>query len=594
MDNNEPLLQQIYEYMQSNQFEQAKELCDELIGPAIGLAQEPAIGPARGPAIGPAQGPAPTGGQTSFLGQTNSMVSQTVSDTHKGPQNLETLEACGLVYAKLKDFSKAKLCFEMALQQNPNAVAFHINLSNIYVALNDVEKAKQHLHQALRLDPHHAESYNNLGRLLYKQNLFLEAIPLFEKALRLNPEYWEAHYNLAHSFTMQNQTLRAAQHYREVIRIKPDHPFAHYNLGLLYFEEKDYEAAETQLLRALELGINIPMPSAIYYLAHTRLAMGKIKEATHSFEKVIQSNSGLPSDLPSTLPQEILAESHHNLGVLYLRAEQKIAALEQFEKALSLQPNNDTARHMIMALKSLQSTSEVSSKIPSQAPPHYIAELFDQYSDYYDEHVKHDLKYKVPGLLRNAVGHCLGHSLRPGRVLDIGCGTGLCGVYFRDLALTLIGIDLSPKMVEKAKSLGAYEEVICGDFNEYLTKKQSSEKQTIGNFDLIIAGDVLVYMGDLKQTFENIAQVLNLNGRFAFTIEEISNIEKMSDESNVDNMSANDYFLQSTGRFAHSISYIHKLSQNNHLLIELEESIVPRENQGKAVMGRLFVLKKEI
>lgn len=533
----------------------------------------------------------------------------------------------GLLYVKNKEYEKAKLCFEKAIQQNPNDISAHLNLSNVYIALNDHEKAKQHLHQALRLDPHHAESYNNLGRLFYKENLLSDAIPFFEKALRINPDYWEAHYNLAHSLTKKNQASQAMVHYQEALRLKPDHAFAHYNLGLLLFEMQSYEPAETHLKQAIELGLKEPM--ALYYLAHSLLALGKVEQAKQWFEEVIkaipiqseihgemqrETQRETPEKTQNETPKsnvnnkaenkqqetnqflEILAQSHHNLAVLNLRTNQKSQALNHFEQTLALNPNNETAQHMIEALKGIQSNNK------TKAPNAYISELFDQYADYYDEHLKLDLKYAVPGRLRNAVGRCLGKELKPGRVLDLGCGTGLCGIYFRDLALTLIGIDLSPKMVEKAKSLGAYDEVVCGDFNEYLL----SETHTIllSQFDLILAADVLVYLGDLKESFQNIAKALNNNGLFAFTIEldetsdfssikSINSINKLNTQEFIDKTkSLPHYFLQLTGRYTHTVSYIHELASENHLSIEVEDSIVLRKNQDKEILGILFVLRK--
>jgi predicted TPR repeat methyltransferase len=463
------------------------------------------------------------------------------------PHSVEALNNTGLLYAKLGEMESALGFFQRAIQENPNNIASHNNISNVYLALGQIEKAKQHLFQSLALHPHHAESYNNLGRLFYKQGLFQEAIPRFEKALRINPDYWEAHYNLAHSFTKTNRPIEALHHYREVLRLVPNHPTAHFNLGMICFEQEYYVEAKEHLTKALALTPS--NATAAQYLGHSFIALGKISEAIQAFQTAL------------TLSPDLL-DAHHNLGVLYLREQNRDQALIHFEAALKLDPQNDTAAHMVMSLKGIQSPN---------APKTYIAELFDQYADYYDKHVKEQLHYSVPGLLRSAVGRCLSGHLRAGRVLDLGCGTGLCGIYFRDLALEFIGIDLSPKMVEKAKSLQAYDEVLVADFNEYLLKP------ALEPFDLIIAGDVLVYIGDLAELFNHISAILNPNGLFAFTTEHLD---------------SGSYFLKPTGRFAHAKEYIHKLAEENQFTVALEEQITPRVHEGKAVTGDLYVLRK--
>ena len=44
------------------------------------------------------------------------------------------------------------------------------------------------------------------------------------------------------------------------------------------------------------------------------------------------------------------------------------------------------------------------------------------------------------------------------RILDLGCGTGLCGPLFKPMASTLIGIDLSEKMIAQAAQKGAAQD----------------------------------------------------------------------------------------------------------------------------------------
>lgn len=493
--------------------------------------------------------------------------------------------ATGLVYATLGLMNEATQFFQKALVQNPNVVAYHNNISNAYLALGYIDKAKQHLFQALRIDPQHAESYNNLGSLLYKQQLFLEAIPYFQKALRIDPKYWEAHYNLAHSYSKTNQVQLAITHYKEVLTQKPQHPIAHFNLGLLFFEVKAFIMAEQHLQTAVAL--NPSNSIAAEYLGNTLIELGKIDEAILSYQKSLEiifqeENTDSTKSLnEQTHNKEKTSEIHHNLAILFLRTQDKKNALFHFEKSVSLNSNNETAKHMIQALKGEEST---------EAPPKYIKALFDQYADYYNEHVKTQLKYEVPGLLRNAVGKTLKNKLHTGRVLDLGCGTGLCGIYFRDLALELIGVDISAKMLEKAIELGAYDEVKNCDLIDYLSLPN------LMSFDLIIAADVLVYRGDLKILFEKVSRALNIEGLFAFTTEHLD--DEFADvfvgvlENAKMPLEQPRYHLQETGRFSHSKQYIHELAQEFQFSIELEEPIIPRLHQDKDLKGDLYILKK--
>lgn len=47
-------------------------------------------------------------------------------------------------------------------------------------------------------------------------------------------------------------------------------------------------------------------------------------------------------------------------------------------------------------------------------------------------------------------------------ILDLGCGTGLIGSWFKDYARTLVGVDVSPTMLDMATKKGCYQELRRG------------------------------------------------------------------------------------------------------------------------------------
>lgn len=455
--------------------------------------------------------------------------------------------------------------------ENKESASFHNHLGNVCLSEGDFEKAKQHFNQALRLDNQYAEAYNNLGRLYYKQNLFVEAEPYFEKALRIDPNYCEAHYNLANNAVNQNQPIKAIEHYQEALRLKPNYANAELNLGLLQFEQENYEEAKIHLTKAIEGGpenSDSDNVNAVYYLANTLLNLGEVDEPIRLFEKTIE----LSPDF---------AAAHHNLAVLYLRKEDNAKALSAFEATLALQPDNQTAEHMVHALRGEQQEKK--------APNQYVADLFDQYASYYDQHIKESLHYEVPGILRSAFATILKDKKGAGRILDLGCGTGLCGVYFRDMARELIGVDLSPKMIEEAKRRGAYDDLVIEDLLDYL----KDVNVTTEPFDIIISGDVFVYFGDLELTFKRVAHALVPGGYFGFTTESLDALDEAADDAKATSgdLASQNYRLNPTGRFSHASAYIKNTLKQAGFEVILAEKITPRENLGHKVVGDLYIAR---
>lgn len=110
----------------------------------------------------------------------------------------------------------------------------------------------------------------------------------------------------------------------------------------------------------------------------------------------------------------------------------------------------DTARDGIEA-------SEISYDDAKQVASHYArwAEQYDRDTESYG--------YVGP----RSAAHALSRHLEPataGRILDIGCGTGLTGLALRELGYTKIdGSDLSPEMLTLATKKGVYDNTSIDD-----------------------------------------------------------------------------------------------------------------------------------
>ncbi len=418
--------------------------------------------------------------------------------------------------------------------------------------LADLEAVERSLRHALRLQPRSAEIYNDLGSLYYRQDRIQDAIAYLSKALRLDPNCWQAHYNMANCFAKQDHWAKAALHYEQVLALHPSKIEAQLNLGLCYVALEDFVQAEQALIKTRALDPSLS--EATRRLGHISIALGKTEQAIEMFEQVLEQS-----------PHQNMAEAHHNLAILYLRSSNQVLALEHFEATLIIDPTNQTAQHFCAALKG--------EPAPINAPLVYVEQLFDQYAPYYNAHLKQALGYTVPSQLRNALGRSLGPNPQAGRVLDMGCGTGLCGIVFRDLAMALVGVDLSSNMIEQASRLNTYETLVQCDYQSYL------ENKDLQPFDIMIASDVLVYQGNLHDLFACLPKALLPGGYFVFSLE-------------TPDTGVKDYQLQSSGRFAHAPAYIHALSDRNDLRILIQEPAILRSDQQQAVMGNIMVLQR--
>ena len=329
----------------------------------------------------------------------------------------------------------------------------------------------------------------------------------FERALALDPRNAEAHFRLGLAARDQQQLERAAAAYQRAIELRPDYAEALNNLGSVLQMQGRNDGALDAYRRAVELSPDFAQP----YL---------------------------------------------NLGRLYVAGSDRENAAATFQRAIARGIDVEIFNHLLSALR---------GETTAQAPDDYTRSLFDNFAGDFDRRLVQELGYRIPETLAARI-----KALEPRRnlrVLDLGCGTGLCGVQLADCFSQLTGVDLSAAMLEKARARNLYSELADASIGEWLDKSAPE------SFDLILAADVLVYFGDLAPLFEKIARALDNGGLFAFTIE----------------LSAqNDFMLQPSGRYAHAVGYIRNLSS---ILGFREIEAFPHHIRGD-VNGFVFILRK--
>ncbi|MBV9750634.1 MAG: methyltransferase domain-containing protein, partial [Acetobacteraceae bacterium] len=198
-----------------------------------------------------------------------------------------------------------------------------------------------------------------------------------------------------------------------------------------------------------------------------------------------------------------------------------------------------------------------------------VRTLFDEYAERFDHHLIH-FGYRVPGLVRRVLAQ-----LAPARgpVLDLGCGTGLLAVACKDHVVHgWIGVDLSPRMIEAARSKTLYAELHEADLLTFL----GGEKRL---FPLILAGDVLCYFGPLAPVLKAVQPRLAPGGRFIFTVEGLAHSEEA-------------VRLGRMGRYAHSEAHVTAAARDAGLkTISLDEDVL-RQDGPAPVRGFVAVLER--
>jgi len=295
-------------------------------------------------------------------------------------------------------------------------------------------------------------------------------------------------------------------------------------------------------------------PAHMQAFCNRGLCLQKIRDfpaAADSFEQAIKIK-----------PDYVRAHLQHG-NTLRLMG-QDAAAIAAYQTARMHSKDEAELAQINYALAALGATAT-----PAISPAAYVADLFEQYATHFDQHLLEVLHYQVPALLSKAVSKHI--KAEPGNYLDLGCGTGLCATYLRPTASKLTGIDLSEKMLDQARKTDLYDELYCADIIDWLQQQDQ-------DFDLIMAADVFVYIGELDTVFATASRLMQTGAVLAFSV------EAMDDSA--------DYMLRPSQRYAHSYAYLQKLAQSHDFKIVEASQEIARQDKGEDILAHILVMIK--
>ena len=376
---------------------------------------------------------------------------------------------------------------------------------------NDLAGTETLLREVLSADANNYDALHLLGVLEFENGRGETAARLIAAAIRVNSGEAAAHYNLGNALRLLERHAEAIASYERAIALKSNHWRAHNN------------------------GANC--------LAD----LHRHAEAVASYDRAIAI-------------EPAWADTWHNRGKALVELKRFEEAIESFRRALA---HGGDAGRLEFELAALRA-----APAPVAAPEGFITSLFDRYADTFDKHLVGQLGYRTPGATVDAVRRMT--TATELDVLDLGCGTGLCGPLLKPFARTLVGVDLSKKMLDKARQLNTYDELVNANVTNFLLTKVSA-------FDLVIATDLFIYIGDLTSIFAGAARALRVGGHFAFSVEHSNGA---------------DFVLQASRRYAQSEHYLRRLADAYGFAVKSIEPCFIRKDGDADISGMIAVMQR--
>ncbi|MCM1324762.1 MAG: tetratricopeptide repeat protein [Acetobacter sp.] len=549
------------------------------------------------------------------------------------PENSDVWNLLGLTAQSKGDLIRAADCFLTAIKYAPRPFFAHFfNLGLVYKALNRTPEALETMKKAAELGPSIKEIWNFLGILQAETGEIENAIKSFCKALDIDANYSDAMVNLclytkdiekiikladedgynflanfkaaefvtdavqkehylqravaaapertdallalADFYRLSESFNKSLTFYHKVLNLDDKDVSAWLGAADVYLALKDYEKAEKYYLKSFDFcrdiaGAHLNYGILLYETGRIAEALEEYRQAAMLAPEQPEISYNLALILKETGDLEealgLLFNAHlkapeNQLFIINLSETLSLLYKENAELALKIAQN--WQKQEPENIFSARLLAGISGSMDGGTDVIYSKKLFDAFAESYDITMG-KLEPQIIAKFKELYGAV------KGKVLDLGCGTGLAAEALGNAETVFNGVDVSAEMIAKARLKGVYNNLYQEDILTFLRNNPPALM-----YDLVIAFDVFCYLGDLKAILQNLKGV-----EVWFSIE------------SADDNRGQDYYLTPSGRYKHRADYINKILQSVGFTEIMSYPLVLRKEQGEDVWGILFQAK---
>lgn len=384
-------------------------------------------------------------------------------------------------------------------------------------------------------------------RLAQKAGNLEMAVKSARQAMRMEPTWHVPMIELAHMLSQSHQLDEAMDLARRAARMEPEN----FTVILSAAQIADRCRADETVVWARKASELQPANLALKLALGAKLVQRQQwDEALAIYAPMLEAN---PQDINGLLGRMSVARGRGDTAQFQADADALLALL----------PNDETIRFW---------HTQAHGQVPPTQPLSMVAGMFDDFASTFDLAMVRALNYKLPEKVAQMLVEL--HPTRQFNLLDLGCGTGLLGVYLRRIQGHIIGVDLSGEMIRQAARHNIYSRFHQVNLVDALRDTPAD------TYEAITSLDTLIYVGDLGQVIPGALRVLKPGGHFIFSCETAEENEA-------------DLVLRPTGRYAHKQSHIEQMCRDaGYAYVHVEPLPKLRIEDGVPQKGFLVVARK--
>ncbi|MDG7056484.1 MAG: methyltransferase domain-containing protein [Wolbachia endosymbiont of Meromenopon meropis] len=257
----------------------------------------------------------------------------------------------------------------------------------------------------------------------------------------------------------------------------------------------------------------------------------------------------------------------YNIGRCHFAMGNISKALTYLIKTLKLDNSYEEASYYINKM--------INPTLITKLPKNLIKQYFDYTGEYFVEHWLIAKQYRGHELTHMVITKIFNNSTSELNILDLGCGTGICGHFFKihNTGSCITGVDISNRMLNIArgcfiKGKPVYNELIHIEMTDFLKQERNHL------YDVIIFTEVLHYSYDFTAELRLAKASMSTKGAIICLI-------RRKEGEGVDFVNKGDYFC-------HSESYVQCVAKEINMQISYMSYC---KIYGSQVNGILFALQ---
>jgi len=260
--------------------------------------------------------------------RTDRAIDEINSYIAKNPENAPAYDVLGRAYAIKKDFPAAKKSLRKSIQldaKNP------IPKLQLLMQLGESDLARQLLEDILVGDEKNLAAYYLLAGLERSSGNRDRALALYQELTTHYPDAVKAIYLTGILQLDKEAVSEVEKTVADLIARFPKRPEGTRLKGLLAYFQKDYVAAEVDLLSSLRLGQDL---TAFYFLGLSYYKLNKLELALNQFQKAVDAK-------PSFIQARVM------VGMTLLKQKRLDDAINEIHKVLKMEENNGLAHNVL-------------------------------------------------------------------------------------------------------------------------------------------------------------------------------------------------------------------------------------------------------